>query len=191
MTDTDTRKAGTVNLLDKITKGRTLPEGCDAWAIRSVRADFTSSHGFRWPFPGRWAQAPGPLILTNTDGCPSEEGDGICAATTWEGMASGGIPAGGVLLLVAYATADVLGRTEDEGKFRASRMLVVDVLDGAAVVRAAGAADLRYADLRYADLRGADLRYANLRGADLTDATYSSDTVWPDGFTVPADAFEV
>lgn len=31
---------------------RELPEGCDEWGIRTVRADFKSSRGYRWPFPG-------------------------------------------------------------------------------------------------------------------------------------------
>ena len=35
-------------LLDILTEGRTLPDGCDIWGMRSVHPDFTSSRGFRW-----------------------------------------------------------------------------------------------------------------------------------------------
>ena len=169
---------------------RELPAGCDTWGIRSVHADFASSHGFRWPFPGQWATAPGPIDETNTDGCPADKGDGICVADTMAGMASGRIPARTVLL-VAYAAADVLGMTQGGGKSRVRQAFVVDVIDGEATARAdlSGAdltgayltrayltraylsgADLTYANLTGADLTGADLTYAYLTGADLTRA---------------------
>ena len=155
-----------VNLLDKMVEGRTLPEGTDSWAVRSVHPDLRSSRGYRWPFPGQWAEASGPFFRDNKSGCPDAVGDGICAATTWFGMASGGIPAV-ALLLVAYNSDDVLG-TEEYGKLRARRFYVVDLVDGANLVRRHGAeANLRYADLRGANLAGANLTYANLRGADL------------------------
>ncbi len=77
--------------------GLPLPEGCDAWGIRSVHADLRSSHGYRWPWPGQWAQAPGP-IREHRGSCPTAVGDGICTGLTAEGMASGGIPAITVLL---------------------------------------------------------------------------------------------
>ena len=113
-------------LLDILTEGRTLPEGCDTWGMRSVRPDFTSSRGFRWPFPGGVAEAPGPVIHTNRGACPQSEGDGICTAITAYGMASGGIPAITVLI-TAHAAADVLGA--DEIKVRVRRATVVEVVD--------------------------------------------------------------
>jgi len=147
---------------------RTLPEGCDAWAIRTVRADLTSSRGYRWPWPGQWADAPGPIIEANTDPCPSEIGDGICVAVDYAGMASGGVPAR-TLLLCAYATSDVLGT--DGHKLRLRRAFVVEVLDGEAIARRdLTGADLTRANLTGADLTGADLTRANLTDADLTDA---------------------
>jgi len=187
---------GTVNLLDLLTKDRTLPEGTDSWAIRTVRPDFQSSYGFRWPFPGSWAQAPGPIIKENADGCPDEPGDGICAASTWAAMASGNVPAF-TLLLVAYAESDVLGRSI--GKFRARRVFVVDLIDGMRLLREHGAganlgganlggadlggADLGGADLGGANLGGADLGGAYLRGANLRGADVDASTSWPVGYT--------
>ena len=188
---------------------RTLPEGCDEWGIRSVHADLRSSRGFRWPWPGQWAEAPGP-IHEHGDPCPRDVGDGICVAFDYAGMASGQVSAR-TILLCAWATGDVLAR--DEHKVRLRRALVVDVLDGEVMARAdlrgadlRGAdlaranlrgADLRGADLgganlvganlggadlRGADLRGANLRGANLGGADLRGARCSASTAWPEGF---------
>ena len=158
-----------VSLLDKVTKGRELPDGYDQWAIRAVRPDLMSSHGYRWPFPGNVAETPGP-ILNHTRACPAKEGDGICVATTWDGMAAGGVPARS-LLLVAYADADVLGGSRDGGKLRVKRALVVDVIDGERLVREHGnGANLGGADLTRADLSRADLTRADLGGADLTRA---------------------
>ena len=156
-------------LLDILTEGRTLPDGCDIWGMRSVYPDFTSSRGFRWPFPGGVAEAPGPVIHTNRDACPQSEGDGICTAITAYGMASGGIPAITVLI-TAHAAADVLGA--DEIKVRVRRATVVEVVDLPGMARAAklSGADLYGADLRRADLYGANLRRANLRRANLYGA---------------------
>jgi hypothetical protein len=163
-----TNTGKTVNLLDVTTAGRELPDGCDAWAIRSVHPDLASSRGYRYPFPGQWAEASGPFIDHIRSECPAQPGDGICAANTWRGMASGGIPAI-TLLLVAYNACDVLGSTVD--KIRVRRMYVVDLIDGARLVRERGKdANLSGADLHGADLHGADLRYANLSGADLHGA---------------------
>jgi len=170
---TTTTEATHRPVLPILVGNRTLPYGCDTWGIRSVRADLRSSRGFRWPFPGQWAEAAGPFDAANTGGCPSGEGDGICLADTYRGMASGGTPAR-TLLLCAYASADVLGTTASEGKHRVRRAFVVDVLDGEAVARA----DLSGANLRGAYLRGADLSGANLRGADLRGAN----TAWPPEF---------
>ena len=73
-------------------------------------------------------------------------------------MASGGIPAI-TLLLVAYRKADVLG--ERPGKLRTSEVAVVAIVDGARLLREAGA----LANLRGANLHGANLRKADLYGA--------------------------
>ena len=156
-------------LLSILTDGRELPEGTDQWAMRSVHLDLTSSRGFRWPFPGQWAEAPGPIIEANTDPCPRLQGDGVCVALTPGGMASGGIPALAVLLC-AVANADVLG--QDPDKMRVRRALVVELIDLPGLARDADlyGADLRGANLYGADLRGADLCGADLRGADLSGA---------------------
>ena len=173
-------------LLDILTEGRTLPDGCDTWGMRSVYPDFTSSRGFRWPFPGGVAEAPGPVIHTNRDACPQSEGDGICTAITAQGMASGGIPAHTVLI-TAHAAADVLGA--DEIKVRVRRATVVEVVDLPGMARAGKlsraylrGADLYGAYLSGADLGGADLREANIRGANLRRADADQYTRWPEGF---------
>ena len=156
-------------LLDILTEGRTLPDGCDIWGMRSVHPDFTSSRGFRWPFPGGVAEAPGPIIASNRGACPESDGDGICTALTAQGMAPGGIPAITVLI-TAHAAADVLGA--DETKVRLRRATVVEVVDLPGMARAAklSGADLYGADLYGADLGGADLGRANLGGANLGGA---------------------
>ena len=176
------------NLLDVLTEGRELPEGCDTWAIRTVRPDGSSSHQFVWPLTAGWVGAPGPIAVDNTRPCPDEPGDGICVARSWVGMASAGVPAH-TLLLCAVNSADVLGEVYD--KLRARRVYVVAVIDGERLLREHGrdanlrgaslnganlrcailhGAYLRHADLSDADLRGADLHDANLRGANLSDA---------------------
>jgi hypothetical protein len=158
------------DLLAELTKDRELPEGCDQWGIRSVRPDFRSSRGFRWPFPGQVAKAAGPFYENNKGGCPNWFGDGICLAKNWYGMASGAIPAL-TLLLVAYASSAVLGHTPGEEKYRVTECVVVDVIDGADLVKCSGrSADLRGANLRGANLDGANLRGANLDGANLRGA---------------------
>ena len=173
-----------------------------AW--RSVRPDFRSSHGYRWPFPGNDAEAPLPdgAEFTHGDPCPQFVGDGLCLAKTWRGAASGGIPAI-TCLLVTYDPADVLG--EDVDKVRVSSCRVVDVFDAPALLRdgwgkgayLSGAylygAYLTMADLTRADLTGAtlygatlygatlsraDLTGATLSGADLTGATLSGATLY-------------
>ena len=157
-------------------EGAALPDGFDSWGIKSVHPDLRTTHGYRWPVPGHIAECdPGRVITTNTDACPAQMGDGLCVATSWCGMASGGIPAR-TLLLVAYAAGEVLGRDVTAGKLRCPRVAVVALVDGERLLREAGTgadlrgANLRGADLRGANLRGADLRGANLRGADLTCA---------------------
>lgn len=122
-----------------------IPEGCE-FGMRTVHPDFTSSRGFRWPFPGRWAKASGPFTKSD-DPCPSYPGDGLCVGLSWRGMASGGIPAAAVLL-VAFREADVLARKVD--KLRARRVFVVDVVTPGALLAE------RQAD-ESADLTGANL----------------------------------
>jgi hypothetical protein len=173
-------QVGLVDLLDVITKDRELPEGHDQWAIRTVRPDLRSRNDYRYPFPGKVAKAAGPFS-EGRDECPSHDGDGICAATTWRGMASGGVVAS-TLLLVAYKEKHVLGGSRSGGKLRLWRFLVVDVIDGLDLLRKSGkganlyGANLSGASLRGADLDGADLYGASLRGADLdgADLSYAS-----------------
>jgi hypothetical protein len=146
-------------LLGILTKGRTLPDGYDAWGMRTVWPDFTSSNGYRWPFPGGVATAPGP-ILDHRGSCPRAVGDGLCVATTARGMASGRIPANAVLI-TAHRSADVVGNS-DPGKLRLSQVLVVDLVW----------------------LTRADLAGANLTRANLTRAYGSHYTRLPAGWVV-------
>jgi hypothetical protein len=162
-------QVGLVDLLDVITKDRELPEGHDQWAIRTVRPDLRSRNDYRYPFPGKVAKAAGPFS-EGRDECPSHDGDGICAATTWRGMASGGVAAS-TLLLVAYKEKHVLGGGRSGGKLRLRRFLVVDVIDGLDLLRKSGkGANLYGADLSYVNLSYVNLSYVNLRGADLRGA---------------------
>lgn len=158
-----------VNLLDVLTEGRKMPEGCDAWGIRSIHPDGASRNGFVCPMtPGRWAEAPGPINYANASSRPIAIGDGLCLAYSWYGMALCGVPAR-TLLLCAYSKGDVLGGDDEIASFQ--RVHVAAVIDGERLLREHGRnADLRYADLRGADLRNADLRGADLRGADLSGA---------------------
>ena len=159
-----------VNLLDVLTKGRELPEGCDAWGVRTVRPDGASRHGFIWPLAPGWVEAPGPIDYANGGPCPANVGDGICLAYTWDGMALGGIAAR-TLLLCAYGESDVLGISLAGEIARLSRVHVAAVIDGERLIREHGrGANLRNADLRGAYLRRADLRDASLHGADLRRA---------------------
>ena len=157
----------------------TLPDGFDTWGIKSVRPDLRTHMGYRWPFPGGVAEAT-DVNPSNSGACPSSPGDGLCVATSWRGMASGGIPAR-TLLLVATHSGDVLGTDAAVGKSRHRRVAVVAVVDGERLLREAGeradlegayllGADLGGADLKGADLKGADLRGADLKGADLLGA---------------------
>ena len=163
------------------TTGSTLPDGFDSWGVKSVYPDLLTTHGFRWATPGGLNVSNDALDPENTRTRPSHPGDGLCVATSWAGMASGGIPAR-TLLLVAYRSVDVVGRDED--KLRIGGVVAsVAFVDGERLVREHGqranlqdadlrgsnlrGADLRGADLRDADLQGADLQYADLQGADL------------------------
>lgn len=151
--------------------GGTVPRG-HRTLLRSVHGDFTSSRGFRWPFPGGVAVAHAP-VKEHKGACPSVPGDGLCLGKTWAGVASGGIPAS-TLLLCAYRQQDVLG--EDEVKLRVSRARVLEVFLFSRLVAAATAAEranLSGASLSRADLSGADLSWANLSWADLSGANLS------------------
>ncbi len=155
-------------------RGMEVPADVTDFGLRACHPDFTSTHGFRWSFPGRWCEAPGP-IRKNDRSCPVCRGDGICVARTWKGMASGGISAG-LILLVGWRDGDVLG--EDINKLRVKRAFVIDATTVAALLAERGGdeprdlhgADLHRADLHRADLYGADLYGANLRGANLQGA---------------------
>ena len=156
----------TYNLLDKITESRTLPEGFDAWAIKSTRPDLTTKHGYRWPFPGS-STGRFELDAENRSSCPRREGDGLCVALDWRGMASGGFSAR-TLLLVAYRTVEAV--SDEAGKLRVPEVFVVGLLDGEALLKDAKNANLSGANLYGADLSRANLYGANLSGADLSSA---------------------
>ena len=65
----------------KVPKGRHI-------GLKSVDADFESSRGFIWPFPGGRATSP---KKPNPGGpCPAFEGDGLCVGLTAYGLAQGG-----------------------------------------------------------------------------------------------------
>ena len=155
-----------------LAEGHELPEGYDSWGVKSVGFDGRTKHGFEWPAPGTETERF-ELLNNNNSSCPSEEGDGLCVATTWAGMASGGYRAF-CILLVAYRSSEARG--DELGKLRVPQVHVVARFDGERKAREdlRGAnlygADLRGADLRGADLYGADLYGADLRGADLYGA---------------------
>ena len=152
------------DLLEVLASRHTLPEGCDTWAIKSVRPDLTTRGGsFQWPFPGGVVEAS-EVVSENTSPIPRAKGDGVCAGKTWRGMATARIPAI-TLLLVAYnTTKHLLGADEDKVRLRCAH--VVALIDGTALLGTDGAgAYLGGAYLRGADLGGADLGGADLRGA--------------------------
>lgn len=152
------------SVLDRLTEGRELPEGCDRWVLKATNFAGRTRGGFAWPTEG-WVEAPGPIIDDNHGACPYAEGDGLCVALTYSALSSGGHRAL-VLLLVAVRDADVLGT--DGFKLRVHRVYVVERLDGEQVLREHGhGANLDGANLRGADLRGTDLTLdeARKRGA--------------------------
>ena len=104
-----------------------LPDWCDSWGIKSVHPDLRTYGGYQWPYPGHTAECdPGRLVPENTGACPSQIGDGLCVATSARGMASGGIPAR-TLLLVAYASGEVLGWDDAEGNLRGANLTGADL----------------------------------------------------------------
>jgi Pentapeptide repeats (8 copies) len=173
-----------IDLLEKLTANRELPEGYDSWGIKSVRPDLRTSNDFRWPFPGNETDR---CVLDDHDGsCPERPGDGLCVATTWAGMASGGIPAR-TLLLVAYRKSEARG--DETGKFRTNQCFVVDLIDGEKLVAQSGnnanllganleGANLRGVNLEGASLGGANLARVNLEGANLRGANLWGANLW-------------
>ena len=131
-----------------------IPEGL-TWGWRVVNADFTSTNGYRWPWPGNWATCD-PKGKPFTSGeCPGFVGDGLCIALTPAGAASGGTPLRTVLV-VGYYAGEVLGTAAD--KIRVKRAFVLDAWDAWVNIRVGGSC-------------------ANLAGADA-----DSLTTWPAGF---------
>ena len=153
------------NLLTVITSDPdvSMPEGFDAWGIKSVHPDLVTTHGFQWALPGGVNVSNDAIVPGNTSARPGVPGDGLCVATTWRGMASGGIPAR-TLLLVAYRESDIVGRNEACGKLRIGGPVAsVKLIDGCRLIRERGAGmDLRRANLRHANLEDADLEGAIL-----------------------------
>ena len=136
------------NPLEILAEDYTLPEGYDSWGVKSIDLDGTTKHGFVWPEPGQ--ETARYELLNHSSSCPRQEGDGLCVATTWAGMASGGFRAF-CLLLVAYRSTEARG--DEDGKFRVPQVAVVARINGERKARESFA---------NADLRGADLRGANL-----------------------------
>ena len=122
------------------------------WGWRTVRPDFRSRNGYRWPFPGGWAEAPGP-VLDHTGPCPEHVGDGLCVALDWSGAALGGMSARNPILVVGWLPDDELGR--DNHKVRIRRGYVADVWSAERILMNAPGAYLGGADLTGADLTGA------------------------------------
>jgi hypothetical protein len=150
------------------------PEPGMKLAWRVVNPDFTSRNGYRWAFPGNWAEPNRTdRPMTTGDACPTFDGDGLCLAKTFAGAASGGIVAS-TALVVGYMPDDVLG--QDDEKLRVRRAFVIEVLDMQRLLRdgAGASANLRLADLYSANLRSANLRSADLYSADLRSANLRS-----------------
>ena len=136
-----------------------LPEGFDSWALKSTRADLTTFGLYQWPQPGGVAECdPAEIVVGSDDPCPSAYGDGLCVGLNWGAMASGGFPAR-TLLLVAYATKDILG--QGSGKVRVSKAAVVAIVDGERLLDEHS---------KMQDLTGASLEDCVGRGTGLDDA---------------------
>ena len=148
-----------------VLRGETVEHDGLRLAWRVVHPDLRSTHDYRWPLPGQWAESdPGDCAYTEGNPCPQFWGDGLCLARTWRGAASGNIPAI-TGLICGYREEDVLGR--DEYKLRVKRTYVFEIIDISALIRAGHMAG---ADMRNADLSGTNLREANLTGSNLTCA---------------------
>ena len=144
-----------------------LPEGFDSWALKSTRADLTTFDLYQWPQPGGIAECDPAEIVVGSDGpCPSEYGDGLCVGLNWDAMASGGFPAR-TLLLVAYATKDILG--QGDGKVRVSKAAVVAIVDGERLLNEHS----KTQDLSGASLEGMKFNFSRMCGITLTSANIS------------------
>ena len=144
-----------------------LPEGFDSWALKSTRSDLTTFDRYQWPQPGGIAECDPAEIFVGSDGpCPSAYGDGLCVGLNWDAMASGGFPAR-TLLLVAYATKDILG--QGSGKVRVSKAAVVAIVDGERLL----AEHSNTQDLSGALLEGMMFNFSSMCGITLTSANIS------------------
>lgn len=115
------------------------------YGLKAVHADFVSSRGFVWPFPGGTAESPKRPVPGGP--CPSEPGDGLCVALNARGAAQGGHVLSTVLLVS-------FGKTfgEDADKVRVASADVLAVVD---VPKLARAGVLSRANLSRANLSGA------------------------------------
>ena len=144
-----------------------LPEGFDSWALKSTSPDLTTFDRYQWPQPGGIAECDPAEIVVGSDGpCPSEYGDGLCVGLNWDAMASGGFPAR-TLLLVAYATKDILG--QGDGKVRVSKAAVVAIVDGERLLNGHS----KTQDLSGASLEGMKFNFSRMCGITLTSANIS------------------
>ena len=135
-----------------------MPKKLLTLAWRTVAdVDRNSSHGYRWPRSGQWAESTGPWTLGAA--CPTQPGDGLCLAKNFSGAASGGYSIRNAILC-AYDPDDILG--QDDDKIRVKRAKVIHRLDIPRMIR-----DGLFSG---ADIFGANLRGANLQGAKLQGA---------------------
>ena len=148
--------------LQTLFAGKPVTKGDYRLGFRSVHADLRSRDGFRYPWPGGWAECDPHGRKHSTGPCAQFVGDGLHVAKTFRGAGSGGISPQ-TLLLAAFLPADVLG--EDSDKVRVKRLYVVEVVALTALLPIIsaylGGANLRGADLRDADLRGAKIWLGN------------------------------
>jgi uncharacterized protein YjbI with pentapeptide repeats len=150
-----------------------LPDGYDTWGWKTVRPDLRSYGGYRWPWPG--GTVTDPKARPGSNPCPTSSTGGFCVALSWRGARSGG-HGGTTALLLAYRQADVLARSDIDGKVRVREARVHEVIDVHRLMQKASKgvnladADLADAYLMGADLMGADLAGAYLMGADLMGA---------------------
>ncbi len=157
-------------LLDVLVElaGRPNKKRGHKYGLKAVHADFESSRGYVWPFPGETAKSPKTPLVGGS--CPSFEGDGLCVALTAHGAGQGGHRLSTVLL-VSY------GRTfgSDEHKVRVGQADVLCVFDIPKLARAGklSGTDLFGASLSGTDLSGANLARVNLTGASLCGVSLS------------------
>jgi hypothetical protein len=141
------------------------------WKITHV--DGTTHGGYRWPLPMDHHK---PVLVkathvdrTNTDACPTREGDGLCVVRTGiaRHVTSGGIDLACCIGLDMRIRSEwILGSEEDE-KLRVERVEALGLFRPLEIIRTGAITDLWGADLWGADLRGANLWGANLGRANL------------------------